>query len=860
MINPVFVFNVNTIRWWRAAWPILFLLPFTAALPGAERAQLAGGDLRMPEPASPPDTEVLGPDATLSGRVEAPASPMAWWYRTPATKFWEGTPIATGRFAAMLYGRVRDEVIPFNDETLWTGSPYNPSNPKALSSLPALRRLLADENFGAAADLANNLLSHPVPVVQTYQAMGRLHLRFEGHEAVQDYRRELDMDTATVRVSYRIGDAHFVREAFASYPDQVVALRLTCDRPGRLTFETSFTSLHPSAEMQRIAADTIAIAGGVSEPNPEIPSRMRWQGRVRAIAEGGVVRVVGTGQGLALRIEGATSVTLLLVGATNYHNWHDLGADPAARCAEYLRGVASRSFAELQARHLADYQPLFRACRLDLGGNDALKNDTTTRMQRLRAGGSDPQFTTQYFQYGRYLLLAGSRAGTMAFNNHNIWLDDLKGRWRGRWTLNINIQECYWPAENANLPATVEALTTFIEALAASGARTAKEVYGARGWCAHHGTDVWMNTAMTDRVFHGIAPQMGAWLVQSLWEHYLFDPDPDYLRRIYPLLKGAAEFGLDLLVEEPEHRWLVTSPSGSPENGFLLANGRPLMFGDAKPATEVRNSICNGAAIDMQLLRDVFSECLEAATKLGRDEALRAELARALPRLAPTQIRRDGTIMEWLKPYLEFDPKHRHVSHLYAVYPSNQITRASAPELVAAVRKTLAIRDDPAGWTGAWKINLHARLGEAEESYRVLQRMQTDISKHPQPEDSDRVPSMEGNQGIQAFTAGIVEMLLQSHRGEIELLPALPAAWPAGEAQGLRARGGYTIDVAWHDGRLAAAAVRAKSAGPCRLRVAGEVEIREGDRVLPVRRIAPGVVEFSARAGGSYLVRPTAKI
>ena len=444
----------------------------------------------------------------------------------------------------------------------------------------------------------------------------------------------------------------------------------------------------------------------------------------------------------------------------------------------------------------------------------------------------------------------------MAFNNHNIWLDDLKGRWRGRWTLNINIQECYWPAESANLPGTVESLTTFVEDLAASGARTAKEVYGARGWCAHHGTDVWMNTAMTDRVFHGIAPQMGAWLVQSLWEHYLYNPDPAYLRRIYPLIKGAAEFGLDMLVEEPTHKWLVTSPSGSPENGFLLVNGRALLHGDPKPKDEVRNAISAGAAIDTQILRDVFRECSEAAAKLGVDDDLRAEIAAALPRLAPPQVRSDGTLMEWLKPYKEFDPKHRHVSHLYAAYPSNQITRRGTPELTEAVRKTLAIRDDPAGWTGAWKINLHARLGNAEESYRVLHRMQTDISKHPSPEDSDRVPSMEGNQAIQGFTAGIVEMLLQSHAGEIELLPALPQAWPAGSVRGLRARGGIAVALSWSGGKLASAELQTKFAGPCRLRTPGKIEVRQNGAPVALRPVAEGVIEFTAAAGATYTIAP----
>ncbi len=830
----------------RPSYPV-FLFGLVLGLAGT----LAAADRPVP------GTENLPPDAAISGTATPPESALAWWYRTPATKFWEGVPLGTGRFGAMVYGRVRDEIIPFNDETLWTGQPYNASNPEGLKSLPELRRLLREEKFAEAATLAEKLLSHPVPFVQTYQAMGRLHLRFADHEAVQDYRRELDLDSAIARVNYRIGDARYSRELFASYPDQVVVVRLTCDRPGRLTFDTSLSSLHDSARSRAAGPDTILIEGGVSQPTPEIPSLMRWQGRVRVVPEGGTVRTVSEDGVARVRVERADAVTILLAGATNYKTWQDISADPAARCADYLKAAATYSFAALRQRHLADYQPLFRACQLDLGGTGAARDDTTTRLDRLRRGGTDPHFTTQYFHYGRYLLLADSRPGTMAFNNHNIWLDDLKGRWRGRWTLNINLQECYWPAETANLPSTVEPLLTFIEALAASGARTAKEVYGARGWCAHHGTDVWMNTAMTDRVFHGMAPQMGAWLVQSLWEHYLFNPDPAFLRRIYPLLKGAAEFGLDLLVEDPATKWLVTSPSGSPENGIALIDGRALMHdGTPRPENAVRNSITAGAAMDTQLLRDLFRQCHEAAAKLGVDEKLRVELAAALPRLAPHQVRSDGLLMEWLKPYKEFDPKHRHVSHLYAAYPSNQITRRGTPELADAVRRVLAVKGDNHGWSAAWKINLWARLGDAEAAYRITRMMETDISIHPAPEDSDRVPSMEGNQAIQGYTAGIVEMLLQSHAGEIELLPALPKAWAAGSVRGLRARGGFGVDLAWREGRLASATLRAQHAGPCRVRAAQPIAIMREGRPIALRRVDPACVEFTAVAGATYTLAP----
>ncbi|MDQ5979518.1 MAG: hypothetical protein QG602_2492 [Verrucomicrobiota bacterium] len=801
--------------------------------------------------------ENLPGDARLSGQATPPAQLMSWWYRTPATRFWEGVPIATGRFGAMLYGRVKDEIIPFNDETLWTGSPYDAVNPKALPSLPEIRKLIAEEKFGEAAELAANLLSHPLPFVQTYQAMGRLHLRFDGHDEASDYRRDLDLDEAVARVTYRIGGTTYRREAFASYPDQVVVMRLSADQPGSLTFTAGLSSLHTSTTESALGADTILIQGGVSEPNPEVPSRMRWQGRLRVMADGGTTRIVRDASGTSVRVEHADAVTLILAGATNYVNWNDISADPDARCAGYIRDAARRSFAELKQRHILDYQPLFRACRLDLGGTAAAQDDTTTRMDRIRAGAADPLYTAQYFQFARYLLIADSRPGTMAFNNHNIWLDDLKGRWRGRWTLNINIQECYWPAETTGLPSTVESLFSFVEDLAASGARTARGNYGARGWTAHHGTDVWMNTAMTDRVFHGMAPLMGVWLTQHLWEHYLYNPDPATLRRIYPLLKGAAEFGLDMLVEEPTHRWLVPSPSGSPENGFVLVNGRALLHdGQPNPKEGVRNSITMGCAIDNQLLRDVFTWTLAAARELQVDDALQAELNAALPRLAPHLVRADGTLMEWLKPWKEFDPKHRHVSHLYAFYPSNQITRRGTPELAEAVRKTLVIRDDPAGWTGAWKINLHARLGDAERCHELIRHLQTSISKHPAPEDSDRVPSMEGNQAIQGIAAGMVEMIMQSHAGEIELLPALPRAWATGTLRGLRARGGYGVDVAWRDGRLASAEIRASRAGVCRLRTPQAVIICNDGEPVTTRAIAAGVIEFDVAAGASYSVSP----
>jgi alpha-L-fucosidase 2 len=485
--------------------------------------------------------------------------------------------------------------------------------------------------------------------------------------------------------------------------------------------------------------------------------------------------------------------------------------------------AADRPYHVLRARHLADWQPQFHSCRLDLGGAAAGTEDTTVRMDKLRQGARDPLFAAQYFQYGRYLLLAESRPGTLPYNNHNVWLKNMEGRWQGRWTLNINIQACYWPAENTGLPQTNDALLGFTEQLAESGARTARELYGCRGWVAHHGTDVWMNTAPTDLTGPGIWPSGGAWLLQPLWEHYVFQPDPAYLRRIYPLLKGCSEFFLDYLVEEPTHRWLVTSPSVSPENSFLTPDG-------------ARTQVCMGPTLDNDLLRDLFTETAEAARLLGTDAAFRDELQAACRRLPPDRIGKHGQVEEWLEDFEEAEVTHRHLSSVYGFFPSSQIAQRRDPKLVEAVRVTTDRRgDENLGVFGAWKVNLRARLGQADHAHAILNKMLTEISMHPGKEDSDRVPSIEGNQGIQGLTAGLAEMLLQSHDGSVCLLPALPAAWPDGRVQGLRARGGFVVDLWWQNGALTKARIRSSCGGLCRL------TYRDKE------------ISFKTKVGGSYM-------
>jgi alpha-L-fucosidase 2 len=740
---------------------------------------------------------------------------MGWWYRSPASRYWEGIPLSNGRLAAMVWGGIENELISINEESLWSGSPYDPNNPDGKAVLPEIRSLLFRGRYVEAQELCAKLMSAPLSV-QDYQPVGELRIKFAVPGPTTSYRRELSMDSAMARVEYIADGVRYSREVLASYPDQVLIVRVTADRPAMITLSARLGSIQPSANSHLIEPDRIVMEGRTEtlttgrSANPVIPAKLRWQSQLRVLPEGGTlahdrIEEDEDRTSACVTVANADAVTLVLAGATSCVRWNDISADPARRVDAFMKAAAT-PYTVLRTRHLADWQPQFHACRLDMGGGSAAADDTSKRLDKLRQGSSDPLFAAQYFQYGRYLLLAESRPGTLPFNNHNVWLNNMEGRWQGRWTLNINIQECYWPAENTGLPQTNEALLAFTQQLAEAGARTARELYGCRGWVAHHGTDVWMNTAPTDATGPGIWPTGGAWLLQQLWEHYAFHPDPAYLRRIYPLLKGSSEFFLDFLVEEPTHHLLVTVPSVSPENSFFTSAG-------------ARTQVCMGPTLDNGLLRDLFNHTVEAGHLLGVDLQFRQQVESACRRLPPDRIGKHGQVEEWLEDFDEPEVTHRHLSPIYGFFPSNQITKDRNPDLVKAVQVTLDRRgDENLGWSGAWKINARARLGEGDHAHAILEKMLTEISIHPGKEDSDRVPSFEGNQGIQGVTAGMAEMLLQSHDGNLTLLPALPSAWPVGRVEGLRARGGFVVDLSWQNGALSRARIRSLCGSNCRLK------------------------------------------
>ena len=748
---------------------------------------------------------------------------LIMWYNKPASVWNEALPIGNGRIAAMIFGDPVNEKIQLNEGTFWSGGPSRNDNPDALEALPAIRQLIFEGKYSEAETMVNQNMTAKQLHGSKFQPVGNLNLSFSGHDSYTDYYRELDLEKAVFTTTYMVDDVTYKREVFASQPDQVIVVRLTADQPGKLTFSAGVDG--PLKKTMNVLDENTLELTGLSSTHEGVTGQVKFDARVKILNSGGSTAIASN----KIDVSSADEVVILVSIATNFVDYNTLTANETEKCINCLTAAETKSYTELLNSHVAAYQDYFNRVGFNSGTSSLSAFPTDIRIKNFSRT-NDNELIAMYYQFGRYLLISISQPGGQPATLQGLWNDQVSPPWDSKYTININTEMNYWPAEKCNLTEMHEPLVQMVKELSEAGQQTAQTMYGCDGWVTHHNTDIWRICGVVDGAYWGMWPMGGAWLSQHLWEKYLYSGDLEYLDSVYPVLKSACEFYQDFLIEEPENNWLVVSPSISPENAPVGHS----------------TSVCAGTTMDNQILFDLFSKTIKAASLLKQDSALMVDFQEILDRLAPMQIGRFGQLQEWMEDWDNPDDQHRHVSHLYGLFPSNQISPYTSPELFDAARTSLIHRGDVStGWSMGWKVNFWARLLDGNHALKLITDQLTLVDPvnagsnggtYPNLFDAHPPFQIDGNFGC---TSGITEMLLQSHDGAIHFLPALPDEWQTGDVSGLRAYGGFDVSFNWEKVQVQKIIIKSNLGGNCRIRVPNEVALIDGTLLNPASGINP---------------------